>query len=82
VKIELAYGGEGLEIDLPDCLNVDVVKPEYAEGLPDQVEAIEDSLLRPINSRPLRDLAGKGCSRTAMPCWPFGIWEWEEDSGT
>ncbi|MGD8499554.1 MAG: nickel-dependent lactate racemase [Phycisphaerales bacterium] len=59
MKIKLAYGREGLEIDLPDCLNVDVVEPEYTEGLPDQVEAIRDSLIRPLDSEPLCDLAGQ-----------------------
>ena len=56
MKIKLAYGKEGLDITLPDDLNVDVVEPKYTEGLPDQAAAIEDSLLRPIDSKPLRDL--------------------------
>jgi hypothetical protein len=50
VKIKLAYGREGLEIDLPDGLNVDVVRPEHMDGLPDQKAAIEDALLRPIHA--------------------------------
>jgi len=57
VKIKLAYGKEGLNINLPDSLNVEVVEPRYREGLPDQAAAIEDALLRPIDSKPLRDLA-------------------------
>ncbi len=56
MKIKLAYGKEGLDITLPDYLNVDIVEPKYTEGLPDQAAAIEDSLLRPIDSKPLRDL--------------------------
>jgi nickel-dependent lactate racemase len=57
VKIKLAYGKEGLDINLPDYLNVDVVEPRHREGLPDQAAAIEDALLRPIDSKPLRNLA-------------------------
>jgi len=57
VKIKLAYGKEGLDIILPDNLNVDVVEPRYREGLPDQAAAIEEALLKPIDSKPLRDLA-------------------------
>ena len=56
MKIRLAYGEEGLDISLPDYLNIDVLEPEYREALPDQAAAIEDALLSPIDSRPLRDL--------------------------
>jgi len=57
VKIKLDYGKDGLDITLPDHLNVDVVEPRYREGLADQAEAIEHALLRPIDSKPLRELA-------------------------
>jgi nickel-dependent lactate racemase len=56
MKIKLDYGREGLGIDLPDSLNVDVVEPKFRESLPDQAVAIEDALLRPIDSKPLRSL--------------------------
>jgi nickel-dependent lactate racemase len=59
VKIKLAYGREGLDINLPDSLDVDVLEPEYTEGLPDQAAAIEDTLLNPIDSRPLREIIKK-----------------------
>jgi nickel-dependent lactate racemase len=65
VKIELAYGREGLEIDLPDGLNVDVVRPKHIEGLTDQRAAIEEVLLRPTNARPLREMAS-GASRVGI----------------
>ncbi len=57
MKIKLDYGKEGLDITLPDHLNIDVVEPRYREGLSDQAAAIEDALLRPIDSKPLRELA-------------------------
>jgi nickel-dependent lactate racemase len=56
VKIRLAYGEEGLDINLPDYLNVDVLEPGHAEGLSDQADAIKDALLNPIDSRPLREM--------------------------
>ncbi len=56
MKIKLDYGKTGLDIRLPDSLNVDVVEPRYREGLSDQAAAIENALLKPIGSRPLRDL--------------------------
>lgn len=55
MKIGLAYGRGGLEIDLPDGLNVDVVRPGRVEGLADQEAAIEEALQQPINARPLRE---------------------------
>ncbi len=57
MKIKLDYGKEGLDITLPDYLNVDVVEPKYREGIPDEAAAIEDALFKPIDSKPLRDLA-------------------------
>jgi len=62
VRIKLAYGREGLDINLPDYLDVDVLEPEYAEGLPDQTAAIEDALLNPIDSKPLREMVGQSDS--------------------
>ena len=56
MKIRLAYGEEGLDINLPDYLNIDVLEPGFREGLPDQAAAIEDALLRPIDSKPLREM--------------------------
>ena len=56
MKIKLDYGKTGLDVNLPDSLNVDVVQPRYKEGLPDQAKAVNEALLRPIESKPLRDL--------------------------
>jgi len=56
MKIKLDYGKTGLDIRLPDYLNIDIVEPKYREGLPDQAAAIEEALNKPINSKPLRNL--------------------------
>jgi nickel-dependent lactate racemase len=56
VKIKLAYGKEGLEINLPDYLNIDILEPKHTEGLSDPAAAIEDALRSPISSRPLREV--------------------------
>ncbi|MBN1361772.1 MAG: nickel-dependent lactate racemase [Sedimentisphaerales bacterium] len=53
MKVRLAYGKEGLRIDLPDDLHVDVIEPKYAEGLPRPAHAIRHALHRPIVSEPL-----------------------------
>jgi len=59
VEVELAYGKTGLKIGLPDDLNIDIVEPGYIKGLADPISAIEHALLRPQDTRPLREIAGK-----------------------
>ena len=55
MRVKLAYGKEGLWVDLPDR-NVTVVEPKYVPGLPDEREAIRAALRSPLGARPLRDL--------------------------
>jgi nickel-dependent lactate racemase len=56
MKIKLAYGKMGLEINLPDDVSVTVVEPEYVDGLPDQAGAVRGALRHPIGSLPLKAL--------------------------
>ena len=55
MKVRLAYGKEGLWVELPDD-NVTVVEPRFVPGLPDETEAIRSALRKPIGTPPLRDL--------------------------
>ncbi len=55
MKVRLAYGRSGLDVDLPDA-NVDVVEPQYVEGLPDEAAALRAALRRPLGTPPLREL--------------------------
>jgi nickel-dependent lactate racemase len=52
----LAYGKTGLQVELPDALNVTVIEPAFVPGLPDQRAALAQALQTPIASPPLRDL--------------------------
>ncbi len=56
MNIKLAYGKRGLNISLPDDLNVKVVQPKYVEGLANQAKAVRDALRQPIASKPLKGL--------------------------
>jgi nickel-dependent lactate racemase len=56
VKIRLAYGKKGLDIDLRDDLNFALVEPKYVQGLTKEAKSVRDVLRRPIASKPLRDL--------------------------
>jgi nickel-dependent lactate racemase len=54
VKVALAYGKDGLTVELPDR-NVTVVEPQYVPGLPDEAEAIRQALRRPTAGPALVD---------------------------
>ncbi|HEY72988.1 MAG TPA: nickel-dependent lactate racemase [Thermoflexia bacterium] len=56
MRLKLAYGRDGLWVDLPDR-NVTVVEPRFVAGLPDEKAAITQALRRPLSSLPLRELA-------------------------
>ena len=57
MRIKLAYGREGLWVDLPDD-NVTVVEPRFVEAVPDERAALLQALREPLGTAPLRDLAG------------------------
>ena len=56
--VHLAYGKEGLDVEVP--ADAVVIEPKYVPGLPDERSALVDALRRPINSRPLGEIAGPG----------------------
>jgi nickel-dependent lactate racemase len=58
VRVKLAYGRQGLWIDLPDDDPVTVIEPSFVPGLPDERAAIVEALRAPQGTRPLRDLVG------------------------
>jgi nickel-dependent lactate racemase len=55
MQVELAYGKQGLSLELPDK-NVTVIEPRYIEGLADERAALVQAMRQPINSKPLREL--------------------------
>ena len=55
MRVKLAYGKEGLWVNLPDR-NVTVVEPQYVPGLPDERAAIRAALRSPLGTQPLHDL--------------------------
>ncbi|MSS73492.1 MAG: nickel-dependent lactate racemase [Candidatus Latescibacteria bacterium] len=57
MRIQLDYGKDGLPIDLPDSLHIDVLNLSCPPPLPDATSAVEQSLNHPITSPPLADLA-------------------------
>jgi nickel-dependent lactate racemase len=57
MRVKLAYGREGLWVDLPDR-NVTVVEPRFAPGVPDEGAAVVQAVRQPLNSPPLHELVG------------------------
>ena len=58
MHIKLAYGRDGLWVELPDDAPVTVIEPQFVAGLSDEDAAITAALRAPTGTRPLRDLAG------------------------
>ena len=56
--IKLAYGRHGLNITLPET--VDVLSSCFIHGLPDETEALRRALRAPIGSAPLAQLVKPG----------------------
>lgn len=56
MKINLAYGKTGLEVELSDALDVTVIEPEFVPGLPDSDAALREALGAPIEAPPLRNV--------------------------
>ncbi len=65
--MKLAYGKRGLDLSLPDGLNVDVVQRQHVEALADQAGAVRDALRAPISLPPLRELV-KPSDAVAIVC--------------
>jgi nickel-dependent lactate racemase len=53
--IKLAYGKTGLDLELPDELDVTIVEPEYVPGVPDSRTALREAIQVPIEGPSLRD---------------------------
>ncbi|RPJ52759.1 MAG: nickel-dependent lactate racemase [Acidobacteria bacterium] len=56
MRIHLAYGKNGLPIELDDRWAVSVVEPKHTTAVRDPGSAIESALVNPIEAPPLKDL--------------------------
>ncbi len=55
-EIKLPYGKKYLSVNLPDNLNLEIIKTKYVEGLPDEERAVSDALKAPIGYPPLSEI--------------------------
>lgn len=56
MKIELAYGRDGLEVDIPDGSRFDVAKPEQQEPIKDVMEELKRAIAGPVAGPPLAEI--------------------------
>jgi len=56
MRIKLAFGREGLEIDIPNGANTTLIEPLYVAGLENEAEAVRAALATPIGTPPLTEL--------------------------
>jgi len=59
MKITLAYGSNGLAVELPEN-RVTIVQPLHSAGLPNERQAVVDALNKPIGARPLHEITKSG----------------------
>lgn len=57
MHIKLDYGKDGLVIDLPDSLHIEVLNLNCPPPLPDATAAVEQAICAPLASPPLSELA-------------------------
>jgi nickel-dependent lactate racemase len=65
-RVRLAYGREGLDIDVP--ADATVVTPAHRPAVPDEVAAVRAALDRPVAGRPLRELVPRGARVAISVC--------------
>jgi nickel-dependent lactate racemase len=56
MRLALAYGRDGLWVDLPDGASVTAIEPQFVPGLEDEPAALAAALAQPLGSPPLSDL--------------------------
>lgn len=56
MRIKLAYGRDGLWVDLPDGANTTLIEPLFVEGLEDEAASLTEALRQPIGAPPLHSL--------------------------
>jgi len=65
MKVSIPYGNDKVEFEVPESNLMGVFLPKTTPGVSDESKAVRDSLLNPIGSKPLSEIA-KGKSRVAI----------------
>ncbi|RJR48574.1 MAG: nickel-dependent lactate racemase [Desulfobacteraceae bacterium] len=68
MKVDLFYGRNGLTVDLPDDLQLSIIRKYPMAPLPDPVQAVKSALYSPVGSPPLGELAKGKKSACILMC--------------
>ena len=68
MQIALSYGKDGLAIEFPDDLDVQVIRKPAMPVLPRPEEAVREALVSPIKAPPLAELAKGKRSACILIC--------------
>jgi nickel-dependent lactate racemase len=68
MRVEVLYGKQGLEVELPDDLEVTVIRRPAMPALADARGAVEAALARPVGTPPLAELARGSKSACILIC--------------
>jgi nickel-dependent lactate racemase len=66
MRVNLAYGKQGLEVDLPDSATV--IEPTFLPGLEHEADALRQALHRPLGRAPVGELVGPGDTVGIVVC--------------
>jgi nickel-dependent lactate racemase len=67
MEVWLAYGEEGLRVELPDDRTT-VVQPVHAQPAPDPAATLRTAMREPVSGRPLREMARPGQTVAISMC--------------
>jgi hypothetical protein len=67
MKVRLAYGAGGLEVELPEQRTT-VVEPTYHAGAADEEAVLRRALQEPVAGPPLRELGARGAHLALSNC--------------
>ncbi|MDA1073695.1 MAG: nickel-dependent lactate racemase [Proteobacteria bacterium] len=65
MKVDLEYGRHGLSLNLPDDLDVTIIRKRTLTPIVDEAAAVRQALASPVGCAPLRDLA-QGCKSACI----------------
>ncbi|MHA1793555.1 MAG: nickel-dependent lactate racemase [Promethearchaeota archaeon] len=62
MKVKVAYGKSGIDVEIPDSLRVDIFKPKSIKGLENPIGAVKSSIKNPIGAPALREIVKEKCT--------------------
>ncbi len=68
MEVQLAFGRDGVVVEVPDDLDAEILRPRFAAGVPNEHVALAAAIASPIRSLPLEQLARNRRTATLAVC--------------